>query len=445
MLPAAASAQETVKQTQSLIIPNYSRNRVGKDEALQGGAFIARSGGAAANVYNPAGLASARNTEIAASSTGYEYLKMEIAGMSQSASTVTIAGLGSYFGLVLADPPLPLERWRFGFAIAQPIDWGPPQLAASFPIDDTLPGGDVRYSAVGGLNVTTPTVSAAFAATPRLRFGISLGVPVVSYSQSSTVDIRAATDDSATVGVRDISAIGVAKQLRVSGGVQWEVVPALTLGVVMSSPTWTWTQFGKLSGHRGGYSGTSLMDGWFIDDAAAFNYEQPLEVGGGAALRLGRVELEADLRWYAATSPFELFSSKATGTRTVTDAAGRPSTVTLSFAPTVVRWNDVFNFAAGGHVDLWGRTRVHVGFFTDRSPVGGAPDSIFPDIDFYGGTAGVSFAIGKILSGSVGASYSTGLSDAYRVASTEAAPLATEVKVTIVQFLYSISFSFGGR
>ena len=62
---------DTVAQPTSFILPNYNRIRVGEDESLQGGAFIARSRGAAANVYNPAGLASASSTEVAASSTGY--------------------------------------------------------------------------------------------------------------------------------------------------------------------------------------------------------------------------------------------------------------------------------------------------------------------------------------------------------------------------------------
>ena len=439
----AGAQTETVAQPPSLIIPNYNRFRVGKDEALQGGAFIARTKGAAANVYNPAGLAQAKGTEIAASSTGYEYLKLEVAGTSKSTSTTTLVGLGSYFGLVLAEP-LPLERWRFGFSVSQPLDWSPPALSGAFPVEVAAqPERQVRFTASGRLNSTVPALAAGFAASPSLRFGVSVGVPILSYSQHGTVDARAVGDSSATVAVRDATVSGDAFQLRVTGGAQWDIVPALTLGLVVTSPTWTWSSSGRLSGHRGNYSGTALVDGWLIDDDAGFDYEQPFELGGGLAFHLGRAELEADVRWHGANDGFTMFTSDATGIRTVTDAAGVPSTTMVGFEPTVVRWRDVVNFAVGGHVDLGRRTRIHLGFFTDRSPVM-TETTVFPKIDLYGGTGGISFAIGKVISGSVGLSYTTGTSVRGPVADVEGTPVQTEVKLTIFQLLYSISFEFGG-
>ena len=40
-----------------LIFPNYDNVLVGKDQALEGGSYIARADDASANYYNPAGLA----------------------------------------------------------------------------------------------------------------------------------------------------------------------------------------------------------------------------------------------------------------------------------------------------------------------------------------------------------------------------------------------------
>ena len=56
----------------SVILPNYDLVRLGQFEALESGAVIAQVSGPLANVYNPAGLASAPKTAVNASSTGYQ-------------------------------------------------------------------------------------------------------------------------------------------------------------------------------------------------------------------------------------------------------------------------------------------------------------------------------------------------------------------------------------
>src|SRR5215813_3010669 len=71
-VPAISAAQSLpVPIPKALIFPNYDNVLVGKNQALEGGAYIARADGASANFYNPAGLVVSEKTSLNASSTGY--------------------------------------------------------------------------------------------------------------------------------------------------------------------------------------------------------------------------------------------------------------------------------------------------------------------------------------------------------------------------------------
>ena len=65
------------------IIPNYNRIGIGQREALEGGAYVARTDDALANWYNPAGLVSSEKTALNASSNAYELTKTTLNGVGQ--------------------------------------------------------------------------------------------------------------------------------------------------------------------------------------------------------------------------------------------------------------------------------------------------------------------------------------------------------------------------
>lgn len=54
------------------ILPNYNQVALRQREALEGGAYVARTDDAVANWYNPAGLALSEKTSLNASSNAYE-------------------------------------------------------------------------------------------------------------------------------------------------------------------------------------------------------------------------------------------------------------------------------------------------------------------------------------------------------------------------------------
>src|SRR4030095_4298143 len=61
------------------ILPNYERMPLGQREAIEGGAFVARTNDAGANWYNPAGLAQHKESAVNASATAYEWTRIILA------------------------------------------------------------------------------------------------------------------------------------------------------------------------------------------------------------------------------------------------------------------------------------------------------------------------------------------------------------------------------
>src|SRR5262249_4353998 len=103
--PAAAAAQTLpVPIPKALIFPNYDNVLVGQNQALEGGAYIARVDDASANFYNPAGLVQSEKTSLNASSTGYIVTRLSADTLSTSISSSKIDNVPGYFGVVLAPP-----------------------------------------------------------------------------------------------------------------------------------------------------------------------------------------------------------------------------------------------------------------------------------------------------------------------------------------------------
>lgn len=120
-LSAPATAQVLTSPPNGIILPNYDLVRVGQWEAIESGAVMARTTGALANVYNPAGLAATEKTIINGSSTGYQYTRLTLEGIGAEASAGRLANLGGFLGVALADPVIKSSKWRLGFSVFSPI------------------------------------------------------------------------------------------------------------------------------------------------------------------------------------------------------------------------------------------------------------------------------------------------------------------------------------
>jgi hypothetical protein len=177
------------------------------------------------------------------------------------------------------------------------------------------------------------------------------------------------------------------------------------------------------------------------DGETNFDYQLPLKVVGGVALRLGRVEVEADLRYHGSRSTYDLLASDSSSTLVTTDELGTPTISESEARPVMEEARAVTNFALGANLDLSERWRAHAGVFTDRSPVGNPEASLFRGVDLTGFGLAVSF--GGRLSGTIGVSSSQGTTEERAVGPTLGGETArTTVDIRTFNIHYALSYSF---
>src|SRR5262244_4152286 len=146
--PAVAAAQALpVPIPKALIFPNYDSVLVGQNQALEGGAYIARAGDASANFYNPAGLVVSEKTSLNASSTGYVWTRLSSQALNTSISSSKLDNLPGYFGLVIAPPFGDVRNLRFGVSITRGVAWSPGIIDQSTGAPDIASINRLTYSA----------------------------------------------------------------------------------------------------------------------------------------------------------------------------------------------------------------------------------------------------------------------------------------------------------
>ena len=140
----AAAQLPPVAVPPNTILPNYERMPLGQRESIEAGAFVARTNDAGANWYNPAGLAQHKESSVNASATAYEWTRLILDGPSISTDRGTFKAVGTFFGVLLGDPPLPSERWRVGVSLTRPLAWRPGRTDAAFRLSS--PGGEESFT-----------------------------------------------------------------------------------------------------------------------------------------------------------------------------------------------------------------------------------------------------------------------------------------------------------
>jgi hypothetical protein len=441
---AAVSASHAQIRTEgppkSIIIPNYDMVRLGQLEAIESGAIIAQVSGPLANVYNPAGLASAPKTAVNASSTGYQYTRLGLSGFGDRQVTSNrFTNLGGFLGVVLAEPVIKSSKWRLGFSIYSPISWEPGTLSGS---ESGIVGAaerQVDYRTQVRLRVQIPSLGAGYAVSPRLRFGASFQVPIVDLLQQQSVTSLAFDATEAAQIVRDYAGDGSTWTVRGVLGVQWDATSAISLGLSMSTPTarlWGHSFYQDNSTAAFG-SGFSVIS--FRDPKAHFEYKMPLTLSGGVAVKIGKVRLEGDVRWYNSIDQWNLYTSDSLGIAVAQEGTNPVESETVALTPVTLTYRSVVNFAIGVRVPLSKAVQFHAGFNSDQSPLPGT-DEVFRKVNLIGGTAGLSLTKSR-LSGSLGLGFQSGNSPATSIGIP---PFIRETKISVktFQLLYSISYAF---
>lgn len=437
--PGEASAQSGFNFLgTSLIVPNYLRIPVGEWEALESGAYVARSRDGNANWYNPAGLAQAQRTAVNASANAYEATRLEFRTFSNTDRTVGFAGIGGFFGVAIAEPFTPSPALRFGLYVARPLAW---QSGTMDGMASPDPQTGVRLISQGQLAETEPGIAAGLRVSPRVRVGASVGVSIASLSEAMDVNLLRADADSARTIRRTLAQEGSAYYTVARGGVQWDMSEHFCVGLTASSPGLRITGSTKFDYTFADHSPTHFVDERFRDTKANFDYGVPFNVAAGVAARFDRGQVEVQVHYYGSTSPYDMISTHVAAVRVDQGAGGAPSVTATVPAPIRNQWRAVTNLAVGGNFVVNDMVRLHLGLQTDRSPVADQGSVLFRKVDLYGGTGGASFN-GKMFTGTIGFGFSSGVSDPTRSSVGNEQPTETRLRVTTFRGMYSLAVRF---
>lgn len=440
--PALFAQVESPEFLPSSIIPNYDRIRIGQSEGLEGSAFVARTGDPGSNWYNPAGLALSDGTALNASANAYQYTTIKAEGLGSEFGSGKFESIGTFFGGVIGSPILKGRTVRLGFSFTKPVVWSPGTITSASDFD--IPGTGVEtlnLNSKVAISTSVPAIAAGFRLSEKLRLGAGTSMSITSMSTTQQFTDRLLEPTEVSRALRSLHLDGQVFQLQFTGSAQWEVTEAVILGAMATSPGLQLsgsgiTEYQAVTGLPAG-----SVDLLFRDTTAAFEYKLPYRIVGGVALLLGRFELEADVRYYGGLEEYNLIDSELPVRVVVTDASGNPSASEQPFEPLVQDTKAVTNVAIGGNYAFSDSFRLHLGFFTDNSPVGNPGRSLFRAVDLVGLSGGVSF--GGRLSGSLGISTSWGTTGNRQIGPTLGG-LTVESKIGIQTFNlhYAISYAF---
>jgi hypothetical protein len=441
-VPALAAAQVPIQLPKALIFPNYDNVLLGKDQALEGGAYVARTRDASANFYNPAGLVQSEKTSLNASSTGWVQTRITSDALNTSVTSSKIDNVPGYFGAVL-DPPLigGHRNFRMGVSFTRLVSFAPGSL------DQELlnPGQGfdrLTYSSSGSFITQLYQIAAAWAPAPSrsLRLGASLGLANTSYNSEATLSGKSTgAGGELSTFLANLRAGGNEWDMVFGAGVQWDVVAGLTVGATVRTPGLRLGASAVVTYESSQLTGATATNSYFRDDAGRFEYRLPLAVGLGIAYDFGDAQLEGDLRYHDSVGPYD-FYTPSKSLESITTGSSTPAQQGLP--PFSYEARRVWNAAIGGNVRIARIATLHGGFYTSLSPVRDASTSPLRKADLYGFTAGVDVQLDRF-GASLGAGYQFGTSPTTGVGLGDLGSIqASSLKLQAISILYAISFTF---
>jgi hypothetical protein len=440
-VPLAAAAQNPVALPKALIFPNYDNVLVGKNQALEGGAYIARANDASANFYNPAGLVASESTSVNASSTGYVYSRLNSDAPGASISTSRIDTVPGYFGVVIGPPLFDTRSFRLGFSVTRDVSWNPGGIDQTIP-----PAGPVLDRVTFSTNASFQTqlyqVAGAWAPVTPLRIGLAVALAQTNFSSNVTLSGPQSPAGDFGQFLSTQRASGTDYAVLIELGVQWDIVPGrLTAGAIARAPGIPVGGSSLVTQQSSFIQTASAASTFYRDDSGTFRYKLPFEAGVALSYRFKAVELEFDLRYHEAVSQYDLYRG-STLAQVVTQANGTITTSTQT--PPVLPYSArrVFNGAFGADVRVGELATLHAGFYSSLSPVADAESSPFRKADLYGATGGVDVQFGRF-GASLGMGYQFGNSSqtTARVAVGNVLT-SSEVSLQTISIFYAFSYRF---
>jgi hypothetical protein len=439
LAPAAGRAQTTASAP-GLLFPNQDRVLVGEVEALEGGAYVARARGAAANWYNPAGLALTPTVTFVLSSGGWEYQLLSSSAFASDAVSQSLTTRPSFAGFVFGRPLVDWEDLRLAVSVTNFASLRPSlDAVASRTVATGLE--TVGYATQSQFSEYRLALGAGYRLSGSLRLGASLNVNYVYMQRDETVTDRLARGDGTlALSVQSQVLSGRGVNLGLSAGVQWEPLPGLTLGALLISPGLHVYGYSAVTYHAQSEDHGQTIAVDVRDKKGTYQYYLPLQLNAGVAWTGEVFALELDVRYHTAQGAYTVASTQQPVRVTVIQPDGTWAERALVAPGYTAATQTVVNVALGGRVVLGPTVTLHAGFFTDFSPVAPSENPLFQAVNLLGVTAGTSFRW-EHFSGSVGAAYTWGHSDDLEFRGLLGGPaFLGNIDANIVSLLLAISY-----
>jgi hypothetical protein len=180
----------------------------------------------------------------------------------------------------------------------------------------------------------------------------------------------------------------------------------------------------------------------FRDEEARLDYRIPTHAAVGIARAFERGAIELDVRFDASTPEYAMISSDAVGTVVIDSASAAPASSTVRLQDIHHQAASVVGFAVGGYYDLTSSLILHLGVFSDPSPVENQDRSYFRQIDIIGATSGLELR-GDKFSGSIGFGYNSGDSGPVQTNGLLGGDAASSsLKIRSISLTYAVSYQF---
>jgi long-subunit fatty acid transport protein len=440
--PGIAAAQTVdVSIPPATLIPNDHRVPVGQEEALEGGAYVARANGAPANWYNPAGLALTKTAVINASINGYELSSINLANFDETGRTRRLDVLPGFFGVVLGEPVLKKKGLALGLSVTRQVSWGA-NLSATVDIARATGTEQIIYDSEVGFSTLTPQAALGYTLNDHWRVGAGLGVAITEFGRLVTISDNLLGPTTTDLQLQTSRLNGTVIHLVPFAGVQGDFGEHWKAGLMVRSIGIHITSRGNAQINAQRVSGTDAISASFLDTNSDFGYRPPLQVNAGLAYVAERFAVEADFLFSDSFGDMTLFKFDQP-VRVTAVASGQPrvdSQVTLG--DLVYRTRPTFNGAIGGRFSLTKALQLHAGFYTDFSPVDSSNEVAFQQIDIYGATLGASLS-GEKVAGTLGVIFTHGRSATFNLAEGLVGGAAdTQLSVNSFALLYALSYKF---
>ena len=422
----------------NVVLPNYDNVFIGTVEALEAGAYLARTEDATASFYNPAGLAAADKTSLSASANGFFWTELTSRALGQTTSASQLGSTPGYFAIVLGPPFINNDRLRLGFSITNAVSWTPAGTDQASPASPgTIP--PLTYSSRVNFSTAVPAVSLGYRVSPTLRLGISTSVAYTSYSDLETLSGVTTLSGQPGQFLSTLRANGSVYHLVLSAGAQWDVTSQLKVGALVRTPGMRLLSSSLMTYESAVERPGAATSAYFRDEGGAFQYKLPLEASAGVAYRLGPVEAEIDVRYHGSAGQYTMYRSTSPLVVQAQNPNGTTTTSTEPFPPIQYSSRQVVNVASGASYQVSRLVTFHGGFFVSFSPIGDPAGSPFQKADLYGATLGAAVT-GEHWSYSLGLAYQFASSTA--VQGSAGAESVTDLEWRSLTLLYALAYRF---